>query len=148
MGKSKLKPLIKAHDRIIMMGHGTEKGLLSVEPKNVAKFFSMGFLVDSNFVYLLREKLCVCIWCNADVFFLKYGLKGFYTGMIVSEPQEALLFCERPYDDEEINSSNKLFASAIKQAIDSSDMLGVAKSIYVGDGNIVSFNKQRLYESK
>ena len=79
ISKSALKRQIKAHDRIVMLGHGMETGLIGFNR----------LVIDSNLVYLLREKHCVCIWCNADKFVLKYGLKGFYTGMIISEVQEA-----------------------------------------------------------
>ena len=68
---------IKANDRIIMLGHGTEVGLLCGDQSR--------YIIDSTLVYLLREKSCVCIWCNADVFVRKYKLKGLFTGMIVSE---------------------------------------------------------------
>src|SRR5690606_14597319 len=81
--KSFLKEQIQSHDRIVMLGHGNENGLFGFDR----------FVIDSNFVYLLREKICVCIWCNADVFVKKYRLKGFYTGMIISEYDEALLYC-------------------------------------------------------
>ncbi len=43
-----LKNLIKNHDRIIIMGHGSPNGLFN---PNMG-----GFLIDSSFVYLLREK--------------------------------------------------------------------------------------------
>ena len=75
--KSILIDRIKEHDRIIMMGHGTPGGLLN--PVG-------GYIIDSSFVYLLREKKeFVHIWCNADSFVNKYDLKGFTTGMIISE---------------------------------------------------------------
>src|ERR1035437_860766 len=77
-----LKEQINLHDRIIMLGHGTEEGLLGFGR----------YVIDSTLVYLLREKECVAVWCNADQFVGKYGLKGFYTGMIISEIDEALMF--------------------------------------------------------
>ena len=76
-----LKEQIKKHDRIIMLGHGTGWGLLG----------HGRFVIDSSLVYLLREKDCVCIWCNANDFVEQYGLKGFYTGMIISEMDEAYM---------------------------------------------------------
>ena len=54
--KSFLKQQIILHDRIIMLGHGTEEGLIGFNR----------FFINSSLVYLLREKICVCIWCNAD----------------------------------------------------------------------------------
>lgn len=52
--KKFLKEQILTHDRIVMLGHGTEKGLLGYDR----------YIIDSTLVYLLREKECVCIWCN------------------------------------------------------------------------------------
>ena len=75
VSKKVLKEQIKSHDRIVILGHGTEKGLLGFNR----------YIIDSTWIYLLREKNCVCIWCNANVFVKKYNLKGFYTGMIISE---------------------------------------------------------------
>jgi len=76
---SKLKENIKSHDRIIMLGHGSDKGL----------FGQNRLIINSNLVYLLKDKNCVCIWCNADEFVKKYKLNGFYTGMIISDYDEA-----------------------------------------------------------
>lgn len=137
ISKSKLKTLIKEHDRIVMLGHGTEHGLIGYNR----------FIINSELVYLLREKDCVCIWCNADQFVEKYDLYGFYTGMIISEDIEANMYCVKATYDE-IKESNKLFAKAIKESIDSEDskdMVEKAKSIYNLDTYIVKFNKENLY---
>lgn len=137
ISKSKLKTLIKEHDRIVMLGHGTENGLIGFDR----------FVINSELVYLLREKHCVCIWCNADKFVEKYKLKGFYTGMIISEDIEANMYCVKATYDE-IKESNKLFATAIKESIDSENsenMVEKAKSIYNLDTYIVKFNKENLY---
>lgn len=137
ISKSKLKELIKSHDRIVMLGHGTEKGLIGFGK----------FVIDSTFVYLLREKQCVCIWCNADVFVKKYKLKGFYTGMIISEYEEAVDNCVKT-NSYWINESNIDFANAIKNSIDSPNMLEMAKLLYDGNSSVVEFNKNNLYYEK
>ncbi|MCK9445607.1 hypothetical protein M0Q50_01795 [bacterium] len=134
--KCGLKNLIKEHDRIIMLGHGTEDGLLGYNR----------FVINSELVYLLREKLCVCIWCNADKFVEKYSLKGFYTGMIISEYEEAIMFCVNATNTE-IYNSNVLFAKAIKDSIDDDNMLSKSKLIYDGNTEIINFNKNNLFEN-
>lgn len=135
--KSELRRIIKEYDRIVMLGHGSEDGLYD--------FSYSRFVIDSSWVQLLREKQCVCIWCNANVFFEKYKLKGFYTGMIVSDLDEAYYF-SLTTDWDMIVESNTLFASSIKDAIDSDDMLSVAKSKYdvIGNG-IIDYNKHNLF---
>lgn len=129
-----LKEQIKLHDRIVMLGHGTEMGLIGYDK----------FVINSSLVYLLRGKECVCIWCNADLFVLKYGLKGFYTGMIISEYEEAIMYCIST-NRHWINESNIDFASAIKNSINSENMLNNSKLLYVGNTNVVEFNRNNLY---
>ena len=52
ISKSGMKQLIKEHDRIIMMGHGTPWGLLGYD----------GYVIDDRFVYLLRQKQAFCLF--------------------------------------------------------------------------------------
>jgi hypothetical protein len=134
ISKKLLKEKIKTHDRIVMLGHGTEKGLLGFDK----------YVIDSSWVYLLREKICVCIWCNADVFVKKYGLKGFYTGMIISEYEEAIMY-NIPTNSQWIAESNTDFALAIKNSIDEKNMLEKAKLLYEGNTSVVEFNRNNLY---
>lgn len=133
---SNLKKLIKEHDRIIMLGHGSESGM-----------FGYGkFVIEPKLVYLLRDKECVSIWCNADVFFRKYGLKGLYTGMIISEYEEALYFCLYPFNYDQIVESNKLFAKSISEAIQSNDIANkVLESYYIENNPVVDFNRERIF---
>jgi len=138
-----IKDNIKSHDRIIMLGHGTHNGLIAM-----TGLFQFRNLIDSKLVYLLREKECISIWCNADKFLNKYGLNGFHTGMIVSEFDEAEMFIFGEYTLDQIDSSNKLFAEALKRAIDSETPLDVMNSIYIGDDPIVEFNKQNIFHTK
>lgn len=140
VGRKQFTDYCKSHDRIIFLGHGTEKGLIGPQ----------GFIMDSKFVWLLRGKPCVYIWCNADVFVKKYNLTGFYTGMIISEYVEAQyesVTCQY----EEITESNSLFTQAIKFGIDKPDMLNCVKAIYgshEGLNRVIDFNYDRLYETE
>lgn len=143
--KSDLKQQIKNHDRIIMLGHGTDRGLLSIEreEKQVVDFV---YYIDATMVYLLREKECVCIWCNADNFVERYELQGFYTGMIISEYEEAMMYAI-PHNSRDIEESNSLFTQAIKDSISKDDMLSEATRIYQSESNpIILFNRENLYE--
>jgi hypothetical protein len=132
--KKFLKEQIKSHDRIVMLGHGTDKGLIGFDR----------FVIDSTLVYLLREKECVCIWCNADLFVEKYKIKGFYTGMIISEYEEAVMY-SIPTTFFFINESNTDFALAIKKSIDDENMLEKSKMFYEGNSAVVEFNRNNLY---
>ena len=137
VSKRELKEAIKSHERIVMLGHGTEHGL-----------FGRGrYMIDASYVYLLREKELAVVWCNSDKFIEKYDLKGFYTGMIISESVEArFLMVEHTMDD--IDESNVLFTNAISESIDSTDMLSEAKNVYYLENTsneVINFNKVRFY---
>ena len=137
VSKSHLKSQIKSHDRILLLGHGTELGLIGFDH----------FIIDSTYIYLLREKHCICIWCNADIFFTKYKLKGFYTGMIISDLDESYDF-SIPSSLDDIYDSNKLFAKSIQDSIDSDNMLLEVKSAYDSkDNSIIDFNKYNIYST-
>jgi len=135
--KSFLKSQISAHERIIMLGHGIPLGLLGYSR----------LVINPNFVYLLRDpnKQYVYIWCNADQFVQIYKLHGFFTGMVISEPQEASWF-NIDVTDDEINYSNWLFANSIKNAIDTDNFHQNVKATYYDiDNPVINFNKQRIY---
>ena len=124
---------VKDHDRIIMMGHGYPGGL----------FMSH---VKSDVVYLLREKDCICIWCNADQFVHRYGIKGFFTGMFISEVGEANYFNIDATQDQ-VDVSNNMFADLVSECIDepSASIHSIVKDRYYTTCPVVKFNNDRLY---
>lgn len=143
-----LKDSIKEADRIIILGHGNEWGMGAMNSKRTE--FDR-FLIDSNLVYLLRTKILIGIWCNADKFFRKYDLRGLYTGMIISEEDEANMFCLFPYTDKDIEESNSLFTESLKQGILEEDFkLSTILDIYDSESRnpIIDYNYQRIFENK
>jgi hypothetical protein len=136
ISKKSLKEQIKSHDRIVMLGHGTELGLIGFNK----------FIINSSLVYLLRDKVCICIWCNADIFVKKYNLKGFYTGMIISEYTESLMY-NIPTNNYFLTESNKDFANSIKVSIDTDNILDNVIKHYGGNSAVVLFNKQNLFQT-
>ena len=138
VSKRELKENIKSHDRIIMLGHGSEQGLFGYKR----------LVIHSNLVYLLRDKICYCVWCNADVFFNKYGLHGFCTGMIVSEIDEAEQFINYPYKEDDINKSNELFSINLKYYISNNKytLNSFINSYNSICNEIIKYNRQNLYE--
>lgn len=77
---------IRGDDTIMMLGHGNEYGLFSM-PDSSGRYERL--LVDGSHVQFLREKTCIGIWCYANVFAERYGLHGLFSGMIISDLQEA-----------------------------------------------------------
>jgi hypothetical protein len=124
---------VKEHDRIIMMGHGYPGGL----------FMSY---VNPEAVYLLREKDCICIWCNADQFVQRYKLTGFFTGMFISEVGEANYY-QIHATQEQVDISNNMFADLVSQTITEqcATIHRTVKDRYYTTCPIVKFNNDRLY---
>lgn len=135
---SELRKLLKNHDRIIMLGHGTQDGLIG----------HRRLIITSNDVATLREKEIVAIWCNADEFVKKYGLKGFYSGMFISEEVEAIYEGVYGVSVAEIEKSNNDFAKILGKYLDSGNILEAVKEEYRDDDSaVVVFNRNRLYKN-
>ena len=138
--KTALTKQIKAHDRIVLLGHGCELGLLQFKE----------LIIDQAYVSLLKHKSCVCIFCHADRFVNEHGLKGFYTGMFCSDLLEVF---ENDIDSnwDDIRHSNVLFAEAVNKSIDTDNMLENVKEMYmykgeeIYEGDLINFNRDRLY---
>lgn len=134
---------IERHDRIMMMGHGSPSGLFSI-----GRFDSL-YAIDSSLVKLLGEKECVLIWCNADKFVEYHGLKGFYSGMFISEVSEAA-YCGFLTDQATVNESNNFFALwlgmvANKPLSEIYDSLLPKYQILAEDNKVAAYNQKRLY---
>lgn len=144
--KEEVHDLIRVHDRIFMMGHGTEQGLWSAR-----QFGDCSFVIDHTTVPLLKEKENnVHIWCFASSFFRRHNLKGFSTGMFISEVQEAL-YCGLELPSQEIvDVSNEAFTELLERYI-----LESSQSMYdhilldygelAKDNPIAKYNHSRLY---
>lgn len=115
VSKRQLADLIDRHERVMMMGHGSPDGLFSVgQFRNIWN----GLIIDESLVWLLNEKNNnVFIWCNADKFVNKYGLKGFYSGMFISEVREATYCGVFGTDQELVDESNFGFCNILSKHI-------------------------------
>ena len=85
-----LKEAIAIHDTIIMLGHGTGMGLAYPSAIHGFKPGPNGklFMIDDSFAPLLKDKKTISMWCFSDLYFKRNYIKGFHTGMIISERQE------------------------------------------------------------
>lgn len=147
VNKVELRRLMEDHDRIMMMGHGSPGGLFSVGEFDTDN----GYIIDSSFVDILKEKEnSVFIWCNADKFVEKHGLKGFYTGMFISEVGEAY-YCGLPETKQpEVDESNFSFVEIMGECInyDSSTIHFITKERYgklIEHNSVAEYNHKRLY---
>lgn len=146
-----LASLIKSHDRIMMMGHGSPYGLFSVGQFNNMR--GRPYIIDENMVSLLQEKENnVYIWCNADCFVDKYQLKGFYSGMFISEVSEATYCGIFGTDQELINESNFGFCNIVAKYVnENKDIIHENVKKEYGElaleNPVAYYNNTRLYKN-
>jgi hypothetical protein len=112
--KNELKSLIEFHDRIIMLGHGTLHGLVSVGQFTDAEFC----IIDGSMVdVLMKKKDNIYIWSHADHFVKRNGLTGLCSGMFISEVEESVCYGFDDIDGDLIDESNFSFASIVSKYI-------------------------------
>jgi hypothetical protein len=147
--KDELRRLIESHDRIMMMGHGSPSGLFSVGQFQK----SSGFIIDDSMVPLLEKKEDnVFIWCNADQFVNRYGLKGFYSGMFISEVGEAY-YCGLPGTKQDIvDESNFGFCNILAECINETkdtiyDKVKKEYGLIAEQNPVALYNNNRLYKA-
>lgn len=144
VGKHELRKLIEEHDRVMMMGHGAPSGLFGM-----GKFLDYGwFIIDHSMVECLSKKENnVFIWCNADRFVNHYQLKGFYSGMFISEVGEAT-YCGIPGTNQElIDESNFGFCNILSNYINESKEI-IHNNVLQEYGKIAEDNPVALYNLK
>ncbi len=141
--------LIKLSDRVMMMGHGSPNGLFAV-----GQFYTEnGYVIDESFIPFLKNNINnFYIWCNANQFIERYKLKGFYTGMFISEMMEAEFYNFRNIKQRDIDESNELFSSLLSDTIHMpvETTYKIVKEVYGNLGRvnpIAKFNSERLYLS-
>jgi hypothetical protein len=144
--KSELRVLIEIHDRIIMLGHGFQYGLI-----NPGQFPGAGlFIVDDSMAPVLRKKSSgIFIWCHADQFVRKHSLSGLCSGMFISEVGEVYLYGYEESDRGLIEQSNERFAAIMSKWICQPlnilyDNLLVEYSKLARTNPIAKFNLERL----
>ena len=149
ISKSDLAKLIKLHDAIIMLGHGTGDGLAypsaihGLKPGPDGSFF----MIDDGFAALLREKKTISMWCFSDRYFQRNRIKGFHTGMIISEKQEAeLVLGDCPLSEAELYDNMALLSKSLGECIDKEplEMRSYVLAHYQGEDAITRFNRSNI----
>ncbi len=138
---AEVENLILMHNRIIMLGHGSPYGLFGIN-------FNRSHVIDESVVNLLKYKECIFIWCHADQFVKKHSLKGFHSGMFISEVGEALFYGLKD-DKQLINESNDAFAEILGEAADKPlnelhEYVTSNYSWYTETNEIAKYNYERL----
>lgn len=71
-------------EMLVMCGHGTPEGLINPNFTDYDRY-----LVDSRNKNLIKAKSIVGIWCHARDFAERYGVRGFWSSMFISNLMEA-----------------------------------------------------------
>lgn len=136
---------IKLADIVYLLGHGTDYGLLS--RLHVEKDFDR-FLVEGKHAQFLRDKTCVGIFCFANKFAEKYKLHGLFSGMIISEVEEANDYIQYFPENEEVSKCNEQFIYSLKYCLDNyplKDIPNKMKEMCPDDNPINQYNFKSLY---
>jgi len=135
-------------ERIMLLGHGSEKGLLFRADDSKDVFDKL--IVFHPHAYHLRKhgSNIVAVWCNADQFAKAEGLHGLFTGMIVSELSEALLYHVET-TQEELDRENVKLAQRLRALFDEKIPLSeIPKRMLALDdvhSPLTTFNYKNLY---
>lgn len=111
---SDVQRAIRTDDVLMMLGHGNEYGLFSKPDRNGEY---RRFLITDRHVQFLRDKTCIGIWCYANKFAEKYKLHGLFSGMIISELQEAIDLGV-PATKDEIDKEMEKFTIRLKDCME------------------------------
>ena len=108
---------VSTQERIMLLGHGSGKGLFYRADDSKEGFDKI--IVGHAHAYHLRKHggNIVAVWCNAGQFARAEGLHGLFTGMIVSELSEALLY-QVETTQEELDRENVILAMRLKSLLD------------------------------
>ena len=110
-----LKEAIKKSDRVMMMGHGSPLGLFSI---NCFLDSFRPYVICEDEVGLLRGKdQNIYIWCHANKFVEVNDLRGFYSGMFISEVLEACFCGLQGVTQDMVTESNMAFVRAVGENI-------------------------------
>lgn len=108
----KLNALPK-HESVMILGHGCGMGLFSRD--NDCDAFAR-ILVGHAHAYYLRRHSVIGVWCNARDFASEHGLHGLFTGMFISEIDEASAYGVET-TIEELAMENERFAMRLRWLI-------------------------------
>jgi hypothetical protein len=152
ISKKVLLNIVKSHDRIFVLGHGSSKGLFNPD--------TLAFLIDTTFSKVLKDKVGFYIFCHADKFVFDNKLTNcFYSGMFISDVWELPEYNQEIPPKEYVNytllidESNQKFATQLGKLIIEKEfnLEAIFKGIkehygnYATNNEIAAYNCDRLY---
>ena len=124
---------------VLLLGHGSPNGLFDLR---------YGLLVKDSDAEILRDRpILVGIWCYASSYAFRHGLKGFFSGMFISEEPEAWVNGVDA-EEEEIDGKAWDFAGRFGELLRAGRPLGEIASELMAprhrDSELTRFNYDRL----
>lgn len=119
LSKNQLRSLLysaPSYEQIMLLGHGTEDGLFTREDDTKDEFTK---LIDHSFSHILKKHngRIFAIFCHAKDFAEKEHLHGLFSGMIISEMDEAESY-GIPTTIEELDKENIKLAKNLRMLLD------------------------------
>jgi hypothetical protein len=159
MSVAEVHQQIKEHDRVIMLGHGTPRGLLAIgnfspnpseKVKGVYQFPPFLVVDESIAEELAKKENNIYIWCYASDFVKAHDLKGFCSGMFISEVLEAEMMGVHNQSQEAVDAQCKYFCDLVgsvahKPANEIYDYVHAEYGKWVNKCPITKYNHERLY---
>jgi hypothetical protein len=148
IGEKQIRQYLDSHNQLILMGHGTANGLLSIGqfPDRYL------FVVNEEDTEILRKKENnIFIWCYASSFARTHKIKSFCTGMFISQKNETDFLGLYDVSAENIEMSNRCFVEVVAGLIKDNNVKqiyeGVMESKYrqlAKDNPVAKYNFERI----
>ena len=133
---------LPAGTTIMLLGHGSGDGLFRKENREYRCY------VGQPMAYSLRRHPVIGIWCHANQFAVRLRLHGLFTGMFISEMEEAEAYGVKTTEDE-IGRENERFASILRQVLNEGGCFARMKERIIQLGapstDLTRFNYNSLY---
>ncbi len=131
-----------AGERLMMLGHGGAAGLLSIGGRS-----ALQCVVGAAAAPELKGRLeLVGIWCHAKQYAETHGLKGLWSGMIISEVAEAELCMGVRIPQEEVTRENEALARHLRRFLDTLPLAEIpARMKELVHSPLTEFNYNNFY---
>jgi hypothetical protein len=147
--KSGINRVIGEHSRVFLLGHGSPAGLMSVGQFRV----DSPYVIDDTHANLFSvQSDNLYIWCNADLYVKRHGLRGVYSGMFISEVSEAVACGLKGISQRQVTESNNCFGDIMGECIhmNKTEMYDTLMKSYerlARVNPVARYNHDRLYLS-
>ena len=132
---------LPSREPVMLLGHGSDAGLFRKQDGAYSLY------IGRSMAYCLRKHPVIGIWCHAYLFAEQLRLHGLFSGMIVSEMDEAREYAMKT-SEEELERENQLFAtnlaSLLRAGIPIPEIPGEMRALIQDGPEVRDFNYRSL----